>query len=83
MIVDLLVIGHLVDVAALGNGNDAVAGRCRDALQTGPSERVRVSLDAGISALALTISFPRHERGHDPRERSRPMSSFTRLSTNL
>jgi hypothetical protein len=91
VIVDLLVTGHVVDVAALGNGNDAVAGRCRNAVQTGhiggiwPSERVRVSLNAGTS----TVRFGAPDIVPESRARPRStgtitsMSPFTRLSTNL
>ncbi|HEY3803243.1 MAG TPA: hypothetical protein VGL61_11580 [Kofleriaceae bacterium] len=77
MIVDLLVIGYVVDVAALGNGNDAVAGRCRNAVQTGHI--------GGIS----TVRFGAHDIVPESRARPRStgritsMSPFTRLSTNV
>jgi hypothetical protein len=73
VIVDLLVVGHVVDVAALGNGNDAVAGRGR---RRGPSQigghlaslRVpRISQRWRITPSAVSLATP----------------PFTLLSTNL
>ncbi|HEY3807327.1 MAG TPA: hypothetical protein VGL61_32220 [Kofleriaceae bacterium] len=60
MIVDLLAIGHVVDVAALGNWNHAVAAAQTGSVATLPESRARPR-STGTDHVHAAVHAPVHQ----------------------